>query len=74
MKLYIPRTDYKSLKKAQRALKQILYQVKKGDNLWGIAKRFGVTTNQLLTWNNLKKNSKIYPGDKIKIFIEIVEN
>jgi len=74
MKLYIPITDYKSLKSAQRALKQILYRVKKGDNLWGIARKFGVTTNQLLTWNNLKKNSRIYPGDKIKIFIEVVEN
>ncbi len=74
MKLYIPITDYKSLKNAQRALKKILYRVKKGDNLWGIARKFGVTTNQLLTWNNLKKNSRIYPGDKIKIFVEVVEN
>ncbi|GAB6888794.1 LysM peptidoglycan-binding domain-containing protein [Desulfothermus okinawensis JCM 13304] len=74
MKLYVPITDYKSLKNAQKALKQILYRVKKGDNLWGIAKKFGVTTNQLVTWNNLNRDARIYPGDKLKIFIESAEN
>ncbi len=70
MKLYIPKTDNKSLTTARRALRHILYKVKKGDNLWNIARKFGVTTRQIISWNNLKKNSPIYPGDKIKIFLQ----
>ncbi len=74
MKLYIPSRDASSLKSAKKVLKQILYRVKKGDNLWGIARRFGVTTKQILSWNNLKRNSTIYPGDKLKIMIEVAGN
>ncbi len=70
MRLYIPKTDTGGLNIARRALRHILYKVKKGDNLWNIARKFGVTTRQLISWNNLKKNSRIYPGDKIKIFIQ----
>ena len=74
MRLYIPVSDSKSLTAAKKALKQILYRVKKGDNLWNIARKFGVSTNQLLTWNNLKKDATIYPGDELKILIDVVEN
>ncbi len=70
MKLYIPRADNTTLNTARRALRHILYKVKKGDNLWNIARKFGVTTGQLISWNNLKKDSRIYPGDKIKIFLQ----
>lgn len=41
--------------------------VKKGDSLFKIAYRYGLSLSQLLKLNNLHKRSKIYPGDKLLI-------
>ena len=44
------------------------YTIKSGDTLLGIAYKFkGVSLNDILQLNGLTKNSKIYPGRKIKI-------
>ena len=44
------------------------YTVKKGDSLWSIAKEFNVTVQQLLAWNNLRKNKFLYPNQKITVY------
>ncbi len=49
------------------AQKETIYQVRSGDNLWSIGSRFGVTTEQLRAWNNLK-GDVLRPGDRLKIF------
>ena len=43
------------------------YTVRKNDSLWLIAKKFNVTVNQLLTWNNLR-NDTIHPNQKITVY------
>lgn len=45
----------------------ITYTVKRGDTLYEIAKANGVTLNDLYKLNNMTKNSKIYPGMKIRV-------
>lgn len=47
--------------------KTIYYIVKKGDNLSAIAKRYGTTVNQLVSWNNIKNANLIQVGQKIKV-------
>ena len=46
----------------------IVYTVKTGDTLWGIARLYqGVSDADIMQWNNLSRNSKIQPGMKLKI-------
>lgn len=44
------------------------YTVKKGDTLWGIAKRYGVTLSALIAANpQIKNPNLIYPGNQVNI-------
>lgn len=42
------------------------YQVKKGDTLWKIANKAGVSVQNLQNWNQLKSTT-IYPGQSLKM-------
>ena len=44
----------------------LIYVVRRGDNLWNIGRRYGVTPRQLKRWNNLR-SSAIAPGDKLTV-------
>lgn len=43
------------------------YVIKKGDTLWSIALRFGVTVNYLININDIQNPNLIYPGQLINI-------
>ncbi|WPH58173.1 endolysin [Streptomyces phage Alone3] len=43
-----------------------VYEVKKGDTLFGIAQKYDVKVDELKKWNNLKSD-EIHPGDKLKV-------
>lgn len=48
------------------------YVVRRGDNLWSIAKKFpGVTNSDLMNWNALDSSSKLNVGQKLKIYKKI---
>ncbi len=38
-----------------------------GENIWLIAKRYGIPAKSLLAWNRLAPSDKIFPGNKLKI-------
>jgi len=46
--------------------RQITHIVRRGDNLTTIARRYGVSVNNIKEWNNLRSN-KILVGQRLKI-------
>ncbi len=44
-----------------------IYIVQEGDTLWNIARRFGVTVNELASYNQIADPGKISPGDELVI-------
>jgi membrane-bound lytic murein transglycosylase D len=46
----------------------VTYRVQGGDSLWIIARRYDVTPRDLMRWNGLR-NSRIYPGDEVRIYV-----
>ncbi|WFE68421.1 LysM peptidoglycan-binding domain-containing protein [Thiomicrospira sp. R3] len=47
---------------------KIEHQVREGESLWVIARRYNVTVNELLNWNRLSNASLIRPGTKLDIW------
>ncbi len=46
--------------------KSEFHYVKSGDSLYAIGKRYGVSVESIMKWNNLKSD-KIYPGQKLRV-------
>jgi LysM repeat protein len=43
------------------------YRVERGDSLYGIAQKYGLTVEELRRLNNLKKGDVIYPGQRLLV-------
>lgn len=50
------------------------YIVKRGDNMDGIARRFGIDLQKLLLWNELGIEETIFPGQKLQVIPGSVGN
>ena len=44
-----------------------IHTVKRGETLGGIARKYHVTTSQLMRWNGIKNPNKLKLGQKIRI-------
>ena len=60
----VKKAPEKSLPKTENIL---YHQVRAGDTLYAIGRKYGLTIDKLLQINKLSRNSKIYPGQKLII-------
>ncbi|MAZ77185.1 MAG: lytic transglycosylase [Legionellaceae bacterium] len=51
-----------------REVKKIYYTVKRGDTLSKIATHYGVSVSNLLRWNHIRNQHKIFVGEKLVIY------
>ena len=65
-KLRITESDVTELSPVDNSI-DVYYVVKSGDTLNGIARRFGITLNDILQYNDIQNPNLIYPGQTIKI-------
>ena len=60
--------DVEAAVRTDAGVETAVYLVKKGDTLWGIAKRYGVSLTALIAANpQIKNPNLIYPGDRVNI-------
>lgn len=73
--LIIPLSDWKAVTRAstgstetdRSGSRPAVYTVRRGDSLYKIALRYGLTVDKLASWNNLRLRQTIYPGQKIRL-------
>lgn len=49
--------------------KKVVYQVRHGDTLWDIGRRFDLKTRDIMDWNNLKSSHVLQPGDSLTLLL-----
>jgi len=74
-KLYIPNNSApatkQAVKQAGKVKTQLVkYKVRRGDNLWTIARKFGVKVSDLRRWNSLNSRGTIYAGQRLKVYVQ----
>lgn len=52
-----------------RAPQWTRYRVRRGDSLWSISRRYGVSVRELQAWNGLGRNNRILVGQSLRIRI-----
>ncbi|MCG8531061.1 MAG: LysM peptidoglycan-binding domain-containing protein [Desulfovibrionales bacterium] len=70
-KLYIPNQSTRTVaakKSRKKGSKSVAYQVRRGESVWTIAQKFGVSYMDILRWNRLSKRSILRPGDSLTIY------
>lgn len=50
---------------------KITHSVSAGDSLFNISRKYGVTPNELASWNKLNAKSSLKPGQKLTVYCEL---
>ena len=51
----------------QKETKAKFHQVRSKETLWGISRRYGLTLDQLRSYNNMGSNATLQPGQRLKL-------
>ena len=44
-----------------------VHKVRRGDSLWGISRRYGVSIDNLTRWNRIPRNALLHPGQSLVV-------
>lgn len=55
------------MSRGAQAPSSAFHVVRSGETTWGIAKRYGISVQQLAGWNDLDRPGLIFPGDRLRI-------
>lgn len=68
LQIPVPEGGSASTKASQDPHKTVIFHtISKGDTLWGIARRYQVTVQEIRSWNSLDRNQLLHPGQSLKI-------
>ncbi len=56
-------------KNTKRDSRIVRYEVRKGDSLWGIARKFNVSPTELLALNKMSRDVRLRPGDTVRVTV-----
>ena len=54
-------------------VRKVVYTVRNGDSLYRISKKFNVSINDLVRWNNLSKDRHLQPGQSLKLYVDVTQ-
>jgi membrane-bound lytic murein transglycosylase D len=55
----------------RQTLRTIRYQVRRGDSLARISSRFKVSIHDLLSWNGIRRDQYLQPGQTLKLYVDV---
>lgn len=54
-----------------KMVRELAYQVRRGDSLAAIASRFNLSVKDIAAWNSLEVQDHIHPGQRLKLIVDI---
>jgi membrane-bound lytic murein transglycosylase D len=69
-----PRTAVAKVSKAASLASFIVHVVRRGDTLWGIAKAYAVTPEELRQWNDLGRRTTLKPGQALQVVAQTAKS
>jgi membrane-bound lytic murein transglycosylase D len=57
---------------ASASLKKLRYKVRSGDSLYRIASKFDIKISDILTWNKLNAKKYLKPGQRLTLFVDVL--
>ena len=55
-------------------IRKVNYRVRNGDSLARIAKKFSISISDIVSWNSIKKQDYLHPGQLLTLLIDVTES
>lgn len=61
-------TNSNNLGSETNSMGKTYYTIRRGDTLWGISRKYGVSVQNIVSWNNIQNPNQIYPGQRLILY------